>query len=301
MLNNWEVTMGNKTLKNIITVWVCTLMMLFLTPVQTQAQVQLPRVSPKASVMQTIGLTEVTIVYSRPGVKGRKIWGELVPYGKVWRTGANEATTIEFTDDVEIEGHPVKAGKYALFTIPNPDEWTVILNAQWDQWGAFNRDPAKDVLQFKVKPQTGSHVEWMRFTFEDLTPESAVVVLAWEKLRVPFTIRVDVEGKVLSQCESAVANLKEGDWRTPASCANYFAGIGRHLDKAMAWIEKSIAVKPEAFNRYVKARVLAAQGKIDEALTLARQARDEALKQNPEANVRFLDDLIELLERQKNP
>ncbi len=265
------------------------------------ARVELPRVSPKATVTQVIGLTKVTLVYSRPGVKGRKIWGGLVPYGKVWRTGANEATTIAFTDDVTINGHPVKAGKYALFTLPEPDEWTVILNSQWDQWGAFNRDPKKDILRFKVKPQTGPHVEWMRFTFENLTPESAEVVLAWEKLRLPFTIRVNVEAKVMKACTAAVAALKPGDWRTPASCANYFVGIGKHLDKAMAWINRSIDVKPEAFNRYVKAKILAAQGQHAEALALAKQAREEALKVNPKANVQFLDALIESLTKGKKP
>ena len=265
------------------------------------AQVELPRVSPKAMVMQVIGLTKVTLVYSRPGVKGRKIWGGLVPYGKVWRTGANEATTIEFSDDVTLNGHPVKAGKYALFTIPNPNEWTVILNSQWDQWGAFNRDPKKDILRFKVKPRTGSHVEWMRFTFENLTPESADVVLAWEKLRVPFTIKVNVEAKVMKECSAAIEALKPGDWRTPASCANYFVGIGKHLDKAMAWVNRSIDVKPEAFNRYVKAKILAARGQRTEALALAKKARAEALKANPGANVQFLDALIESLSKGKKP
>ncbi len=267
-------------------------------PGPSQAQVQLPRVSPKAQVFQVVGLTQVTLTYSRPGVKGRKIWGGLVPYGRVWRTGANEATTIEFSDDVLLEGHRVKAGKYALFTIPDPREWTIILNSEWNQWGVMNRNPEKDVIRFKVQPQKGNHVEWMRFTFEDLTPGSAKIVLAWEKLRIPFTIQVDVETKVVKNCESAIKTLKPGDWRTPASCANYFAGIRKHLDKAMEWIELSISVKKEAFNQYVKSKILAAQGKYKEAIALAKKARDEALNANPDANVGFLDELIEYLERE---
>lgn len=152
------------------------------------AQDDLPRLSPKASVSQAVGYAEVAITYSRPGVKDREIWGKLVPYNEVWRTGANEATTIEFSKDVKIEGNNVPAGKYALFTIPGKNEWTVILNTVWDQWGAFNYDMEKDLLRFKVKPMKSDFTERLLFTFEYDSPYSADVVFEWNSLKFSFTI-----------------------------------------------------------------------------------------------------------------
>ena len=152
------------------------------------------RVSPKAEVSQTIGLTEVSISYSRPGVKGREIWGGLVPYNKVWRTGANEATKITFSTDVKINGKKLKKGVYAFFAIPTKKEWTLIFNSVADQWGAFTYNEAKDVLSVKVKPVSGNFSEWLYYSFTDMdvkkrgNPNSAVVSLNWGKLKVPFTV-----------------------------------------------------------------------------------------------------------------
>lgn len=148
------------------------------------------RVSPNAGVSQTIGVTEVSIRYGRPAVKGRAVWGELVPYGEVWRTGANEATTISFSNDVLIEGKKLAAGTYALFTIPGPDTWTIIFNKTAKQWGAFRYDAAQDALRVDVKPTAAPHEEWMSFSFKELSGESAQAVLRWEKLAVPFKIQV---------------------------------------------------------------------------------------------------------------
>ncbi|MFQ5927556.1 MAG: DUF2911 domain-containing protein [Terriglobia bacterium] len=149
-----------------------------------------PRPSPNAGVSQTIGVTEVSISYGRPGVKGRQIWGELVPYGKVWRTGANEATTISFSNDVTIEGQKLPAGTYALFTIPTENEWTIVFNKTAKQWGAFNHDAGQDALRIQVKPEAVGHEEWLSFNFQDLSANSATLVLRWEKVAVGFTIQV---------------------------------------------------------------------------------------------------------------
>src|SRR5205085_4953821 len=127
--------------------------------------------------------TDVTITYSRPGVKGRVIWGELVPYDKVWRTGANEATTIAFSEDVKINGQALPAGTYSLHTIPGKDMWTIIFNKQAEQWGSFKYDQSKDALRVQVKPQDGPMQEWMMFSFPNVNANSATVELAWEKLR----------------------------------------------------------------------------------------------------------------------
>ncbi len=145
------------------------------------------RPSPNAGVSQTIGTTEVTISYGRPGVKGRTIWGKLVPYGQVWRAGANEATKITFSGDVLIEGQKLSKGAYSFYTIPTEGEWTLIFNKVADQWGT-NYDADQDALRVQVKPQTAGHTEWMGFSFEGLSAKAATVVLSWEKLKVRFKV-----------------------------------------------------------------------------------------------------------------
>ncbi|MFQ5818073.1 MAG: DUF2911 domain-containing protein [Terriglobia bacterium] len=167
-----------------------TLVALAATPALGQRASDKPRPSPNASVAQTIGVTQVTISYGRPGVKGRKIWGGLVPYDKVWRAGANEATTIAFSNNVTIEAQNLPAGTYGLFTIPSATEWTIIFNKTAQQWGAMNYDAAQDALRIKVKPRAAEHEEWMSFSFKNLSAKSATVVLRWEKLAVPFRIQV---------------------------------------------------------------------------------------------------------------
>ncbi len=145
------------------------------------------RPSPNAGISQTIGTTEVTISYGRPGVKGRTIWGKLVPYGQVWRAGANEATKITFSGDVLIEGQKLSKGAYSFYTIPTEGTWTLIFNKVADQWGT-NYDADQDALRVQVKPQTAGHTEWMSFGFEGLSAKAATVVLSWGKIKVPFKI-----------------------------------------------------------------------------------------------------------------
>src|SRR5438876_1248992 len=150
---------------------------------QTPApQLRTPRASQKQVVTQTVGFTDVTITYSRPGVKGRQIWGGLVPYDKVWRTGANEATTISFSDDVMINSQPLPKGTYSLHTIPGRDSWTIIFNKTANQWGSFNYDAAQDALRVTVKPEKADFREWMSFDVPQLSTDSATVALRWENL-----------------------------------------------------------------------------------------------------------------------
>jgi hypothetical protein len=146
------------------------------------------RVSPKAGIFQTIGLTDVNVSYSRPGVKNRKIWGDLVPYNKVWRAGADEATKITFSTDVMIEGKKLSAGAYSFFAIPGESEWILIFNKIADQWGAFTYNDSADALRVKVKPVANTNHEWLLYSFTDMTPTSAQLNLIWEKLKVPFKI-----------------------------------------------------------------------------------------------------------------
>ena len=148
------------------------------------------RISPKAEIMQQIGFTDVRIVYSRPGVKGRTIWGKLVPYDAVWRAGANEATKITFSTDVTIEGKKLKKGSYSFFAIPWKNEWTIIFNKVADQWGAFEYNESEDALRVKVKTEEGNWQEWLAYTISKTSDTTAVIRLEWEKLKVPFKVEV---------------------------------------------------------------------------------------------------------------
>lgn len=149
------------------------------------------RISPKAEVMQTVGLTEVKVDYSRPGVKDRVIWGELVPYNKVWRAGANEATKFTFSSDVMIEGKLLKAGSYSFFVIPGQDEWLLIFNKVADQWGAFEYNEAEDAVRIKVYPIQNDFQEWLTYTITRTSDTTAEIKLEWEYLKIPFSLEVN--------------------------------------------------------------------------------------------------------------
>lgn len=182
----------------------CAVLVLLLVPLAF-AELTLPRVSQKASVTQTVGLTDVTIMYNRPGVKGRVIWGGLVPYDKVWRTGANEATTITLSQAVKINGQPLPAGTYSFHTIPGKTSWTLIFNKTAEQWGSYDYDASKDALRIQVTPVTGPNQEWMAFSFSDVSTDGATVELAWEKLRVPFKIEADTRTQAMASIDKALS------------------------------------------------------------------------------------------------
>src|SRR5213075_1165178 len=155
-------------------------------------ELNIPRVSQRASVTQRIGLTDITITYHRPAVGGREIWGKTIPYGKVWRAGANENTTITFTDDVTVEGKPLAAGSYGLHTFPDKDQWTIIFSKNSTSWGSFSYDEKEDALRVTTKPHAAESFEVLTYVFDDVKPDSATAVLRWEKLAVPFHVSVDV-------------------------------------------------------------------------------------------------------------
>lgn len=266
------------------------------------AQIPVPRPSQKAVVMQRIGPTDVTITYSRPGVKGRKIWGDplpgqaekvkgeatldnqnerpkdavIVPYGHIWRTGANEATMFEVTTDVLINGQKLAAGSYSLHTIPTKDDWTIVFNGTSNQWGSFNYDPAKDTLRVKAKPQMVSeNQEWLAFTFDPVGEDSAQVNIRWEKISVPFTVKVpDIAAATLVSLKRVVGEAKADDWRTPLQAGNYLINNKDAADDAlgMTWLDQSIKVKETFQNLSSKANALYKAGKKDEAYAIAEQA-----------------------------
>jgi Protein of unknown function (DUF2911) len=231
----------------------------------------LPRPSPKASLMQAVGLTDVTITYSRPSVKGRVIWGELVPYDKVWRTGANEATTINFSDDVKINGQSLPAGIYSLHSIPGKDMWTLIFNKDADQWGSYKYDQAKDVLRIQVKPQENALQELLTFAFPVVQADKATVTLSWEKVQIPFTIETNTMTKAAANIKKAIDDMT--NWRTPYNAANYaFTFNTDNKAEANQWIDKSISLKETYWNLRLKAAMLARDGNKKEAISLAEKA-----------------------------
>ncbi|TAM53585.1 MAG: DUF2911 domain-containing protein [Acidobacteria bacterium] len=262
-----------------------------------RAQLDLPRVSPQATISQTVGLTNVTITYCRPGVKGRAIWGGLVPYDQVWRTGANEATTITFADDVTIDGTKLPAGTYGLFTIPGKDEWTIIFNKGAKQWGAYQYKQAEDVLRIKVKPREAPFRELLTFCFPAVATDSATVAIVWDKLAVPFTFTVDTVDKVLAQARKAIAEAKPDDWRTSYRAAAFCLDNNVNLPEARTWLAKSVAVKETMYNLAGQARFLALDGKKAEAIALAKKAIAVGKAADPKVDTGMVDNLIKEWEK----
>jgi len=239
-----------------------------------------PRPSPKGAVTQTVGMTDVTVTYSRPGVKGRKIWGDLVKYGEVWRTGANEATQIVFADDVTVSGTKLPAGRYSLHTLPGKDEWTVIFNKEADQWGSYNYDEKKDALRVKAKPEAAEMAELLTISFPAVKENGATLAIHWEKVRVSVPIEVDTKTIAVAKAKDAIAKAKADDWRTPLG-ASRWARDAKLTAEAKEWLEKSIAAKATLGNLTDKARMLADEGKKAEAIAAGEKALAAAKTQDP--------------------
>lgn len=227
-----------------------------------------PRISPPASVSQTIGFTEIIIDYHRPGVKGRKIWDGLIPYREVWRAGANENTTIEFTGDVKINGNDLKAGKYGFHVIPNNDQWILIFNTVNYAWGSFFYDKNEDALRVTVKPIESYHREWLQYGFENLTQNSCEAYLHWEKLKVSFKIEIDFHKDVISHFRQELKSIPGFSWQGYYQAANYSLQNNINLEEAMTWIDKSIEINPNLSNLYVKSELLKLNGEDERAAEL---------------------------------
>lgn len=259
------------------------------------AQLTLPRDSQRQSIAQTVGDTTLTVVYYRPNVKGRAIWGGLEQYGEVWRTGANENTVFETSRDVSINGQTLPAGKYGLHTIPNKDEWIVIFNKANDQWGSFTYDEKKDALRIKVKPQTVALQETMSFDFRNVTANTADAVITWEKVSVPFKIDVgDVYGRTLRQIREAVKNRKADDVRPLNQGAGYVLTFKQKdsYGEAVGWLDESLKVRESFGTLNAKARILAEMGKMSEAIATAEKAVQVGKAATPPANTADLEKLL---------
>ena len=225
-----------------------------------------PRPSQNATVSQTVGVTHITIDYSSPGVKDRTIWGELVPFGEVWRTGANEVTSITFDDPVKINGNELPAGTYGIHTIPGETEWEIIFSKDTDVDAGSNYDPEKDALRIKVKPEEAQFIERMLFIFTNTTNSKTTANLWWEKLRVPFDIEVSTE-------EIVLANAREElYWAPPHQAANYCLTNDVNLEQGMKWIEASVLLDEVYWNTRVKAQLQNKLGMKNEAIANMEKA-----------------------------
>ena len=241
------------------------------------AQLATPAPSPNATVSQTVGVTKIEVAYSRPHVKGpsrkeeRVIWGSLVPYDKVWRTGANAVTKITFDGDVMVEGQKLAAGSYGLFTIPGKSEWTIIFNKE-ATGSPFDYSADKDVLRVKVKPVASEMHEQFTIDFPLVSADAATLALVWEKLEVPVHLTVDTKGQFLAKAKEAVAKAKADDWRTPLTAARYLYDNKYALTDAFAFLDKSLAIKETFANLSLRANVLGDIGKKKEAVADAEKA-----------------------------
>jgi hypothetical protein len=237
-----------------------------------QSILDLPRASQHAQVTQRIGLTDVTINYSRPLVKGRKVFGGIVPFGEVWRAGANENTIIEFSDPVSIEGQPVPKGIYGLHMIPGENEWTVILSKNSSSWGSFSYDQKEDALRVKVKPQPGELHEALAYEFDAVTPESATATLRWDRVTVPFKIAVNQKGIVPPKIKAQLRGGSRYIWESWAEAAEQLRTDKTDLADALEYANESIRVEKRFDNLMIKANVLEAMGRKNEAAPLRAEA-----------------------------
>ena len=243
--------------------------------VMTEAQqLRTPQPSTTQTVKQDFGLGGIELSYSRPNMKGRKIFGDLVPFDKVWRTGANSATTLTFSDDVIIGGTKVPAGKYGLLTIPSANEWTIIITKQTDVTSPAAYKQDMDVVRVKAKPMALPwSFETFGMSFENIKDNSLELMMAWDKTVVSLPITTDVDGKVMKQIETIMTK----DNRPYFAAAAYYADNGKDLNQAVAWFDKAIEQNPQAFwIYYQKAKALAKQGKKAEAMAVSAKSMELA-------------------------
>lgn len=272
------------------------------------AQLRLPRESQRQEIAQTVGDTRIVIIYDRPNTKGRtNIFGCdstdvvpksgvtypcLVPNGQVWRTGANENTTFEVSNEVKINGQTLPAGKYGLHTIPGKDEWIVVFSKDNDKWGSYSYDVTKDQLRVRVKPQMGEMQETMALSFDNVKTTMADVVVRWEKMRVPFTVDVgDMNSRVLNYIREQMKNVKADDFSSQPSGARYVFDnkITASYEEAIGWLDAFLKKRETPGALGLKANLLAETGKTAEAIATAEKALQIAATMNPKPNTSALE------------
>jgi tetratricopeptide (TPR) repeat protein len=251
---------------------------------------KMPQASSSQTITQEFGLGSVTVTYSRPNTKGRKIFGGLEPYGQVWRTGANSATVIKFSDEVTIEGNKVPAGEYALFTIPDAKEWTVILNKNTKQWGAYEYKQADDVLRFKVKPmKTPAMVETFTIQFNNVTTSAADMYLAWENTALNLHLTTDIDARVMAGIDAAM----KGEKKPYFNAIQYYYENNKDMKKALEWATEAEKTNPKAtYYKLWKARVQLKLGDKAGAIATAQEGVKLAKEEKNDEYVRLNEAVI---------
>jgi len=259
--------------------FILSLLVSGIIPCLYAQEVDLPRVSPKASVSYTLGYTKVEINYGAPAVNGRVIWGNLVPYDKVWRAGANEATTVEVSTDVNIEGQVLRAGKYALFLIPGEKEWTVIFNKKWDQWGAYSYDESQDEIRFTVEPKMNEGMqERLLYAVHDMKMDMGYIKLSWEKMRLYLRFKVDVMEQGMANIIKALGTTPpEKKWVIYADGAQFLMDADGNMDQALEWAKLSTDQFSQSWNWYVRAKVEAKKGDFQAAVASGTKSAEIGL------------------------
>jgi hypothetical protein len=248
-----------------------SLVFLLVAGLMANAQdLKLPSLSPNAKITQSFSTSEIEISYSRPSARNRQVFGTVVPYGQVWRTGANGATKVKFGEDVVINGKSIKAGEYALYTIPNKTQWEIIFNKGVGNWGASGYSTADDIARFSVQPKTiNNKIETFTINISNITFNTCNIELTWENTKVVIPVKADNEERISKSITKAIKEPTIPYYRA----ASYYYETGQHLDEALSFVDKAVEQNPKAFYMwYLKARIAQKMGKNDIAIDAANQA-----------------------------
>jgi hypothetical protein len=258
-------------------------------------KIEFPAASPACTLKQRVGLTDIEVDYSRPGVKDREIFGGLIPYGQVWRTGANQATKIVFSTPVKLNGNDIPAGTYGLFTIPGKDEWTIIINKGAEQWGAYKYDEKADLVRFKATPiALAKPIDTFTIEFNKIKDDSSSINLLWDKVEVPIKMEVNIVDKLVSQIEAVMASDEKK--KPYFQAAMFYYNHGQDLHKASEWVDKAISEREAHYIVYLKAEILAKLGEKKGAIEAAKRSSELAVKANDTGYVKMNADLISKLQ-----
>ena len=276
------------------------LFVFLLSQAFVQAQsVKIPSLSPSQTIEQEFSLSSLKVSYSRPSARGRKVFGDVVPFGKVWRTGANKATIVKFGEDVLVEGQLIKAGEYSLSTIPNENEWVIIFNSNVNLWGAMGYNETEDVLRVKVKSQKSNvFCETFTINFSDLTTTSAILNLKWEQTKVQVKIQTAINQDALIM--ASITEAMKGDKKPYFQAANYYYQTNRDLNQALAWINEACKADTNAYwMLHVKAKIQLGLKDYQGALETAEASKSIASKANNAEYIKNNDKLIEEIKKKK--
>jgi hypothetical protein len=277
----------NKTILSIATAF-----LFFIGTQDSNAQVKLPPASSTQTITQGVGIKNVTLTYQRPNSHGRVIFGDLVPYGQVWRTGANNIPNLTFEEEVSIQGHKVPAGTYGLLTVPNKESWTIILSSNPKQWGAYQYKDSEDFLRFNVKAEkTNDKMETFTISFDDVTTTSSKVTLAWENTKASFDITVDQSKEIIASINAAM----QSDKKPYFQAAQYYFNNDLDTNKAAEWVKLADQGNSAPHIKYWKARILAKAGQTAEAKQAAQEGIDMAAKSNNQEYVKLNTQVLESL------